>query len=216
MSFGERLQELRKKKNLTQLALADIINVNVQTLARYEKNQRDPSIKTLFFLSRYFNVSIDYLLGKTDIENINEYRFNKLSAEVDKNLNSIDEHLNYYIDNKLTYVPKNELEIALKGLIVDYLSHLNFEEPYSVDMLFIITQIFKLIETYILTTSAEITNKKLGNNNYILVQDLFDITKGFSNLEKDLKQILEKLIYIILNDNLDLTFDEELILKYHD
>ena len=61
--FGIILKSLRIKKHLTQKQLANKIGVRKATISAYEKSATYPSINVLIKLCRFFNVSIDYLLG---------------------------------------------------------------------------------------------------------------------------------------------------------
>ena len=61
-----RLKELRKSKNMTQQRLAIELNMNQNTLSRYETGERQADYQTLILIADYFNVSIDYLLERTD------------------------------------------------------------------------------------------------------------------------------------------------------
>ena len=61
-----RLKELRRARNMTQLRLAMELNTNQNTISRYESGEREPSIADLIRLADYFNVSVDYLIGRTD------------------------------------------------------------------------------------------------------------------------------------------------------
>ncbi len=72
MSRGDyvRLKELRKAKGISQLKLAMDLNTNQNTISRYETGEREPGIVELIKLADYFNVSIDYLLERTDIPHI--------------------------------------------------------------------------------------------------------------------------------------------------
>ena len=63
-----RLKALRKKKGISQLKLALDLNMNQNTISRYENCEREADYKTLIRIADYFNVSIDYLLGRTDIK----------------------------------------------------------------------------------------------------------------------------------------------------
>lgn len=67
MDFGSILKKLRTEKNITQEELSKILNVSRPTIGRYEINERFPDHENLIKLSKFFNVSIDYLLGLTDI-----------------------------------------------------------------------------------------------------------------------------------------------------
>lgn len=61
--LGERLQEQRLLKNLSQKEVADIINVSPSIVSNYERSERVPSLEILVSLARLYNCSTDYLLG---------------------------------------------------------------------------------------------------------------------------------------------------------
>ena len=61
-----RLKEIRKAKGISQLKLALDLNTNQNTISRYETGEREPGIKELIKIADYFNVSIDFLLERTD------------------------------------------------------------------------------------------------------------------------------------------------------
>ncbi len=61
-----RLKQLRKAKGLSQQRLATDLNTNQNTISRYETGERQPSIDELIRIADYFNVSVDYLLERTD------------------------------------------------------------------------------------------------------------------------------------------------------
>ncbi|HFI0682477.1 TPA: helix-turn-helix domain-containing protein [Streptococcus suis] len=63
MSFGSRLRELRKSKNLKQSDLSTALDMTVPTISAYENNTRTPDIYTAKKLATYFNVTTDFLLG---------------------------------------------------------------------------------------------------------------------------------------------------------
>ena len=64
-----RLKELRKKRNISQLKLALDLNMNQNSISRYENMEREADYETLIHFADYFHVSLDYLLGRTDKEN---------------------------------------------------------------------------------------------------------------------------------------------------
>lgn len=66
-----RLKEIRTKHGISQLKLAMDLNMNQNTISRYENNERQAGYKELIALADYFDVSIDYLLGRTDNPKIN-------------------------------------------------------------------------------------------------------------------------------------------------
>ena len=61
-----RLKQIRKEKGISQLKLAIELNTNQNTISRYETGEREPGINELIRIADYFNVSIDYLLERTD------------------------------------------------------------------------------------------------------------------------------------------------------
>lgn len=64
MTFAEILQELREDKNISRKALAAKLNISVSTLGMYEQGRREPNIDMLIKIADYFNVSIDFLVGR--------------------------------------------------------------------------------------------------------------------------------------------------------
>ncbi len=61
-----RLKEIRKSKGISQLKLTMDLNTNQNTISRYETGEREPGINELIKIADYFNISIDYLLERTD------------------------------------------------------------------------------------------------------------------------------------------------------
>lgn len=64
-----RLKEIRKNHCISQLKLAMDLNMNQNTISRYETGDREPGIADLIKIADYFNVSIDYLVGRSDNPN---------------------------------------------------------------------------------------------------------------------------------------------------
>ncbi|MCU9808335.1 helix-turn-helix domain-containing protein [Paraclostridium sp. AKS46] len=71
--FGKRLKLLRTNLNLTQKQLGKNLNLSQRAISSYENGLRFPDEQILNLIADYFNVSIDYLLGRTDIKNIYLY-----------------------------------------------------------------------------------------------------------------------------------------------
>lgn len=74
------LKMLRTNAGISQKQLADIINVSQQSINKYENHEVEPNIETLSLIADFFDVSIDYLVGRTDImrryESVKEYDLN--------------------------------------------------------------------------------------------------------------------------------------------
>ena len=71
VTVGERIKLLRKEKKISQIKMSIELNLAQNTLSQYETGIREPDLKTLRLLADYFNVSIDYLLERTDNPKIN-------------------------------------------------------------------------------------------------------------------------------------------------
>ena len=68
MNFGSIVVELRKDQGISQTALADRLGIHKNVLGRYERNEVLPSIDIARKIADILDVSLDYLMGKTDIE----------------------------------------------------------------------------------------------------------------------------------------------------
>lgn len=70
--FFMRLKLLRKQKHMSQLSLAMKLNTIQMSISRYETGKREPDLKTLILIADFFDVSIDYLLERTDNPKMNK------------------------------------------------------------------------------------------------------------------------------------------------
>ena len=61
-----RLKTLRQERNISQLKLALDLNMNQNSISRYENGEREADYETLIKFADYFGVSLDYLLGRTE------------------------------------------------------------------------------------------------------------------------------------------------------
>ncbi|PKR83062.1 helix-turn-helix domain-containing protein [Heyndrickxia camelliae] len=65
-SLGKRIKTLRTQHNLKQSDIADLISVTLRQVQRYEKDESDMPLSKLLILADYFNVTLDYLVGRSD------------------------------------------------------------------------------------------------------------------------------------------------------
>lgn len=72
LKINERLKQLRTSNNKTQKEIADFLGIHSVSVQRFEYGDRRPSIEKLVLLADFFNVSVDYLLGRTDNPEINK------------------------------------------------------------------------------------------------------------------------------------------------
>ncbi|MDK2830118.1 MAG: hypothetical protein PWP67_2952 [Clostridium butyricum] len=84
MDFKDRLKELRKEFKKDRYEIANFLNVSYSTIAKYESGVRSPDKETLDKLASYFNVSVDYLLGRSDIRNLENN--NKLTKKDERDI----------------------------------------------------------------------------------------------------------------------------------
>lgn len=69
MKFSEIFKSLREEKDLKQTELAKDLKMTSQALSQYERGLRTPDVETLNKIAEYFDVSTDYLIGRTNIKN---------------------------------------------------------------------------------------------------------------------------------------------------
>lgn len=133
-TFNNILKSLRTSRDLTQDELAKILKISRSTIGMYEKGAREPDFETLELIADYFNVDIDYLLGRTNQTTVLPETLGMASPltsrderDITKDLNSIMEKLTSREAGPATYngeelspeaaeLFRDELEIALKRL----------------------------------------------------------------------------------------------------
>jgi transcriptional regulator with XRE-family HTH domain len=102
MYFGERLTQVRKRKNLSQADIGKKIGINGDAYGRYERNEVRPTIEMALKISQALDISLDYLTGSTDLE-------------LDKNaVNRIQEL------SKLSEKDQDYIYVTLDALIRDF------------------------------------------------------------------------------------------------
>ncbi|MGV3007239.1 helix-turn-helix domain-containing protein [Streptococcus pluranimalium] len=107
----ERLKELRQNAKLTQKELAKAINTSQQNIGFYEKGVRKPKHETLTTLAKFFDVSIDYLLGNTNKKNSTDIDEEALEASLRKSIGYNGQ-------------PPTDQEVEnMKAALIDYLKN---------------------------------------------------------------------------------------------
>ena len=82
--FRLRLKELREKAGYSQYTFADVFHVSQSAIASWEAGTREPKFATMIRLADFFNVSVDYLLGRTDEMNPSHKISNSDNKELDQ------------------------------------------------------------------------------------------------------------------------------------
>ena len=100
-----RLEELRLKQNLTMRETARQLKIPYTTYVNYEKGTREPNSEMLIILAKFFDVSIDYLIGRTDI----------IEHQNDLLISSQDE--DFLLFNRLDIVDKAKIRGEIKQML---------------------------------------------------------------------------------------------------
>ena len=82
-TLGNKIKYLREKNNLSQKELAKILNIANSTLSQYESDVRVPSDDIKILIADYFNVSLDYLLGRPNKYNVSKEKSKVSELEED-------------------------------------------------------------------------------------------------------------------------------------
>ncbi len=129
LKIGERIKSLRKEYDFTQKQLADMLNYGHTAISNYETGKNEPSIADLIKLSEIFQVSVDYLLCKTNIKNpylstesleiFNEFKSYFIGSPIrrqrllrDFMQIFINEGKNYDIDDEMDNISVKHLKVA--------------------------------------------------------------------------------------------------------
>jgi len=102
MTFGERLSIVRKRRKMSQADVGKIININGDAYGRYERDEVKPTIEMANKIANALTVSLDFLVGNTDLE---------LDTETLKRVEDI---------SKLSNENKKHIYILLDALIRDF------------------------------------------------------------------------------------------------
>ena len=87
MSFNEQLNKLRKRKKISQVELANMINVKQYVISSWETGRSEPNINQIIKLSEILDVPIDYLLDKPLAKVSSEDEFNKMIKNINLDIN---------------------------------------------------------------------------------------------------------------------------------
>ena len=66
MKLAERLKELRKERGVRQEQVAVAVDISMSAYCNYEQGKREPTASVLIRMADYYDVSVDYLLGRSD------------------------------------------------------------------------------------------------------------------------------------------------------
>lgn len=122
--FGKKLRELRELKGLSQEELGKVLNKTKNNISQYETGKREPDLETLNKIADFFNVTTDYLLGRTDnptgmiltnkeLDNYlpEEAKQRKIEVEIEKKPNLTEEELKYIADMVLKKLAEHYVNV---------------------------------------------------------------------------------------------------------
>lgn len=102
--FAQRLRELRSEKGVVQKDVANFLNITTSAYGFYEQGKRVPDTDIMIKLSNYFNVSLDYLLGKTDVRNYTEDSNITIALNSDTDYDDLPKEAKDEINNFIEYI----------------------------------------------------------------------------------------------------------------
>ena len=70
--YFQRLKDLREDKDMKQVQIAELLHIQQTVYSRYERGVQNIPIEHLLFLADYYNVSTDFILGRTDNPKVNK------------------------------------------------------------------------------------------------------------------------------------------------
>lgn len=126
-NLSSKLKQLREEKGMTQKELSEVLNISTSAYGYYEQGKSFPNLETILLLSEYYNVSIDYLLGKSNykycvealIKKFNLPTHNESSIEKIKLL--VYEIIKEINENKFNISEKDLTDLVYK--LMDYIEY---------------------------------------------------------------------------------------------
>jgi len=137
ITFSERLKDERLKKNLKQSELADALFLNRSSISKYETGIQIPETPTLEKLAHYFEISIDYLLGKS---NIRTYEI--LESDAIRNSDKINIPKEYEDKYKVTSRDKKQYLEEMKKANEAFFMNDELNEEAKREMLDLMSELF--------------------------------------------------------------------------
>lgn len=124
-TLGDRIKQLRKDNKLTQKELGEKLNVGKSTISQYENNINTPDIEIIRKISKIFDVSVDYLLGDTNIRknqpNSSSTNLNELFKEyTEEDLIKLSKIYKVYKDMNLDKLDDDVLKVIFENAADSY------------------------------------------------------------------------------------------------
>lgn len=134
-----KIKELRKERGLTQTEFAEIMNLNPVTVNRYENNKRFPDISTLISIADYFDVPLDFLVGRSwpasdRAANVSESvsSYDAAPVKSDPDFNRLLTTYKTLHDKYGMALPLDELSDEGRKKVIDYFNLIRNSEKLSI------------------------------------------------------------------------------------
>lgn len=112
MKIGDRMKQLREEKGLMQQDVCNALDIEQSTLANYENNRRVPKTEILIAIANFYGVSLDYLVGRTNIKTDIPRR--------PKDLNKFLQQSEIIFDGDTYNLTEDERDMVMKSLEVAF------------------------------------------------------------------------------------------------
>lgn len=116
--FQKKFKKARKKQNMTQKKLSETLNISRQAISNYERGKALPNLTTLVDISEILNVSLDYLMGRTQhqvnpylIENIEDIDESNIENSINSLLSGKTKKEKYFIFKMIKMLENYKEEI---------------------------------------------------------------------------------------------------------
>lgn len=115
MNYNERIRQIRIKNKLTAKEFSKIFGISESTVSLYESGKRKPGIELIIKISKYFDVSTDFILGVTDLPK-------SLSQEFELDYKKYLEYVIFELDNNnIIYFGKEEINEHTRRILINSL-----------------------------------------------------------------------------------------------
>lgn len=108
-AFASRAKELREERGLSQEKLGECLGLSRSAISAYENGTRSPDHATFILYKNFFDVSLDYLVGDTDVKKT-LYRIASSSNITDKDVGKLSSKAQYEIEKFIEYVLVREMQ----------------------------------------------------------------------------------------------------------
>ena len=109
-----RLKQLREERKLTLRELAEKIHIDKSSLSRFENGEREPRTSVIVDIANFFNVSLDYLLGQSEIRNPEKIVYSETEPSLDDILQREMEGVEYALFGEVRDLTDEQKEDLLQ------------------------------------------------------------------------------------------------------